>query len=206
MDSIAAPDWLNVSRETIGQFVRFVALVEKWTPAINLVSRRSIADIWDRHIFDSAQLFALVPGDATRLVDLGSGGGFPGVVLAIMARDTRSDLTVTLVEADRRKATFLSECIRQLSLPATVVSERIELLPSTEADVLTMRALAPLATLCGHVQRHLAPHGVALIPKGAEWEVEVHDARRNWSFTWDAVPSKSDPAASVLALKNVDHV
>lgn len=202
----AIPAWLDVSRETLALLEQFVRLVEKWNPAINLVSRRSISEIWQRHVLDSAQIFPLLPESARHLVDLGSGGGFPGVVLAIMARDALPELRVSLVEADQRKATFLSEAVRQLSLRAVVVTERIEVLAPQHADVVTARALAPLVTLCGHLHRHLDPNGIALIAKGANVDIELAEASSAWSFTLRQFVSKSDMEAKILAISDLRHV
>lgn len=206
LDSATFPDWLNVSRETSETFGHFVELVAKWNPAINLVSKRSLADIWNRHVYDSAQLFCLIPATARHLVDLGSGGGFPGIILAIMAREAMPEMRVTLVEADQRKATFLSEAVRRLALPSTVAASRIESLAPQAADVITARALASLVTLCGLVHRHIDPGGVALIAKGALAESEVDEARPVWSFSVKRHASKSDEGATILAITDLRHV
>ena len=200
------PDWLNVSRETLALLEQFAALVEKWNPAINLVSKRSIPEIWERHVLDSAQLFSYIPGLAKHHVDLGSGGGFPGVIVAILARDAMPDLHSTLIEVDRRKATFLSEAARQLALPVTIAVSRIETLPPQLADVVTVRALSPMTELCGLVHRHMGVNGIALIAKGAQAEDELAQARPVWSFDVERHPSKSDDGATVLAIRNLRHV
>jgi len=205
-DGKTIPDWLDVSRETLQRLEAFVALVEKWNPAINLVSRRSLSEIWDRHLLDSAQLFPMIPPGATHLVDLGSGGGFPGAILAILTLDAMPELHVTMVEADQRKATFLSEAVRKLELRGTVVAQRIEALPPQRADVLTARALAPLSTLCGHAERHLDRTGVALFSKGIHVEDEIADARRIWAFSETRIPSKSDRQATILTIRDLRHV
>ena len=200
------PDWMNVSRETLQHLLDLVALVEKWTPAINLVSKATMPHLWQRHILDSAQLFPLIPPAATSLLDLGSGGGFPGLVLAIMARDAAPELHVTLVESDQRKATFLAEARRQLHLSSTIAVQRIEALAPQNADVLTARAVAPLAVLCGYANRHLRQGGVALFAKGAQVDDEIAEARLQWRFNLTRHPSKSDPVATILALTDVCHV
>ena len=200
------PEWMDVSRETMELLVAFVGLVLKWNPAINLISRKSVTEIWERHVYDSAQLLALIPTNAVRLVDLGSGAGFPGVILAIMAREALPKLRVTLVEADKRKAVFLSEVLCLLTLNADVVSSRIEDLPQQCADVLTARALAPLAKLCEYADRHLGPSGTALFSKGARVMEEIAEARLVWSFDVVKRRSKSESDAIILSLTNVRHV
>jgi len=205
-DGIVIPDWLDVSRETVALLEQFVELIEKWNPTINLVSRRSMSELWERHVLDSAQLFSLIPTGARHLVDLGSGGGFPGVVLAIMARDVLPELRFTLVEADQRKATFLSEVVRRLSLNCIVAAHRIEVLAPQNADVVTARALAPLTTLCGQVHRHLGPDGTALIAKGEKVDAELAETGTVWAFQVTRFASKLDPNAAVLAITGLRHV
>lgn len=200
------PDWLDVSAETAGLLEKFVGMVEKWNPAINLVSRRSVPELWERHVLDSAQLFDFVPKQAHHLVDLGSGGGFPGLVLGILAHAAIPAMTVTLVEVDQRKATFLSEAVRNLGLTCSVLVQRIESVAPQRADVVTARALAPLVTLCGHVHRHMHPEGVALIAKGLRVEDELSEARKVWSFTATSVPSKTDENATILVIRDLRHV
>ncbi len=202
----SVPEWLDVSRETLDRLDLFVALVKKWNVAINLVSKRSLSDIWERHILDSAQLYALIPQTARSLVDFGSGGGFPGIVLAIMARVTNPDLNVVLVEVDQRKAAFLSEALRQLELRGVVHAQRIEGLPPQNADVVTARALAPLATLFGYAARHLHSNGIALFSKGAQFEAEISDCRQSWHFTLARVESLAEEKAAILVVKELRHV
>lgn len=204
-DSTAAPDWLNVSRETLDRLDLFASLVQKWNPAINLVSKRSLPELWKRHLLDSAQLYGLIPKTARNLADLGSGGGFPGLVLAILAQEDRPDLLVTLVEADRRKAVFLSEVVRQLSLRSPVIVERIEVLAPLHADVVTARALAPLATLCGYAYRHLVPGGLALFSKGSQVQDELLEAQAAWSFSVSLVDSRCGDDSSILTLSDIRH-
>lgn len=201
----ALPDWLIVSRETIDGLAAFMAMLEKWNPAINLVSKSSIPMVWQRHVLDSAQMYFLIPGSARRLLDLGSGGGFPGLVLAILAKVDRPDLTVKLVESDQRKAVFLGEVIRKLELRAEVVAQRIETLAPQNADVLTARALAPLGTLCGFVMRHMATDGVALFSKGVHAAEETQQARLSWVFELETHASRSDESSSILAMRQVRH-
>lgn len=195
----------NVSRETLDRLVTFQHLVEKWTPKINLISKSSISEIWDRHIIDSLQLFDLAP-TADRWVDLGSGGGFPGLVIAIVAQEKGTPKHVTLVESDQRKCAFLRTAVRELSLNVTVLSKRIEEIPSLGADVLSARALADLSQLLGLATQHLQPDGCALFPKGAQWEKELSDARQMWSFSCESVTSKTNPAAAILKIRDIERV
>lgn len=194
---------LNVSRETWEKLERLSALLAKWNPAINLVSKSTIGSAWQRHIVDSAQLFP--QSRFLHWADLGSGGGFPGLVIAVIASELNPEARFTLVEVDQRKATFLREAARELGVSPEVLTERIESVAPLNADVLSARALAPLDGLCGFATRHLVADGVALFPKGASWRAEVDDARRNWTFSLDVLPSQTDRQAVVLKVKEIQH-
>jgi 16S rRNA (guanine527-N7)-methyltransferase len=200
-----APDWLDVSRETLVKLDAMLALVEKWNPAINLVAPRSLPDAWQRHVMDSAQLFQFIPPHARDVADFGSGAGFPGLVLAILAQEMLPNLHMTLVESDKRKATFLSQAARQLDLSVTVLTERAENLPPLLVDVVTARALAPLTALCAIAARHLAATGIAIFPKGTQWEQELAEAAAEWQFQAHHKKSKTDTEARILTLKGIQH-
>lgn len=160
---------VNVSRETFEELRAYRSLVRRWTPAINLVSKASVDDLWQRHIADSAQVFAATGAESAQSwVDLGSGGGFPGLVVAVLAKELRPDLRVTLVESDLRKATFLRQAAQALSLSVTVHSVRIESLAPQNADVLSARALAPLSDLLAHAERHLRKGASLSSPKARD--------------------------------------
>jgi 16S rRNA (guanine527-N7)-methyltransferase len=192
---------LNVSRETIATLQAFEAEVRRWTSTVNLVSRSSLDQLWERHIDDSAQIFKARPDNAVRWLDLGSGGGFPGLVVAILASELQPGLKVTLVESDQRKATFLRQTAQKLGLSVEVLAKRIESLPPQMADVVSARALAPLTDLLDLALPHLKPDGIALFPKGARHAEEVSDARRSWNFDLDSVPSAADPDAALLIIR-----
>ncbi|MBD3665232.1 16S rRNA (guanine(527)-N(7))-methyltransferase RsmG [Sulfitobacter aestuariivivens] len=195
----------NVSRETIDQLEAFVALIEKWNSTINLISKASLPHIWRRHIVDSAQLFELAPRTG-HWVDLGSGGGLPAIVLAILSKGTGGSHQFTLVESDHRKSAFLRTSIRELDLQGRVISERIEGVAPLGADVLSARALADLTTLLGFCAHHLKPEGTALFPKGQNWKNEHAKAQDNWSYTSHAIKSETDPAAAVLKIQDIKRV
>lgn len=197
---------VSVSRETLRDLDAYLAKVIKWNPAINLVSPVSLRAAQQRHVIDSAQLLAHAPSVATRWADLGSGGGFPGIVIAIFARELRPDLHVTLVEADKRKAAFLRLVAAELSLDVQIFSERIDHCPPLFADVVSARALAPLKILCGFAEMHLASGGMALFPKGASYAQEVTAARIAWSFDLDVLPSMTDDRARILSIKELCRV
>ncbi|MFB9149110.1 16S rRNA (guanine(527)-N(7))-methyltransferase RsmG [Roseovarius ramblicola] len=195
----------DVSRETKERLDLYATLIEKWNPRINLVSRASLPNLHTRHFADSAQLHALAPHPVSHWADLGSGGGFPGLVIAILAQDTESPARVTLVESDARKSAFLRTVIRETGLAATVITDRIESTAPLQADVLSARALADLATLMGHAERHLAPGGTALFPKGATWRQEIAEAQSKWQFTSRVDKSRTDPDAVILHVTGVSR-
>lgn len=197
---------LAVSRETIGRLRALETLLNKWNPAINLVAKSTLPQAWQRHILDSAQLYAIAPRTVDHWVDLGSGGGFPGLVIAALSAELDPNRRVTLVEVDQRKATFLREAARQLSLDTAVLSERVEKVAPLAADVLSARALAALPLLCDFATRHLSPDGLALFPKGASYQDELADAARVWRFDVTVHQSDTDPSAVVLEMKAISHV
>lgn len=194
---------LNVSRETLAALHSYEELVQKWNPAINLVSKASLPQLWSRHILDSVQIFSHCPDRAASWADLGSGGGFPGLVVALLAKELKPSLSVTLVESDLRKATFLRQAAQALKLRITVIDQRIEAVEPLDADVLSARALAPLSDLLGFAQRHLRADGVAILPKGARFAEEVADARKLWAFDVDSRSSLSEADAAILVIRNI---
>jgi 16S rRNA (guanine527-N7)-methyltransferase len=202
---MTGPHDLDVSRETLERLQSFVRLVEKWTPKINLISKASVPDIWSRHIHDSIQIFDLAP-PCTTWLDIGSGGGFPGIVVAVLAAEKHPDLRITLVESDLRKSAFLRTAVRELSLTAAISPDRIESLPPQGADVLSARALADLTALLGHAHQHLCADGTAIFPKGENWKKEHAAAQEQWSYTCEAITSTTNPAAAVLKIKDIRRV
>lgn len=188
----------GVSRETLARLARHLKLLARWQKRINLVGAATLADPWRRHVLDSAQLAPLVPAGA-RLADLGSGAGFPGLVLAIM----RGGL-VDLIESDARKAAFLAEAVRETAAPAAVHNARAESL-ALKADVVAARACAPLDRLLGLALPLLAPGGICLFLKGVRAEEEIEAARARWRMTVCRHPSLSAPEGVVLELRGVSH-
>ncbi len=193
----------DVSRETKGRLQVYADLLRKWNPRINLVGKSTVPDLWRRHFQDSVQLHDLAPHPVAHWADLGSGGGFPGLVIAILGMPSGSPARVTLVESDQRKCAFLRTVIRETQAPATVVSGRIEEVPPLAADVLSARALADLDTLLAMTERHLAPGGTALFPKGASWREEVEAAQTTWNFSPRIAKSETDTASVILSITGV---
>jgi 16S rRNA (guanine527-N7)-methyltransferase len=190
----------GVSRETLDRLGAYADLLRKWNKAVNLVGRGTVGDLWRRHMLDSAQLVDLLPPAPAdrprRVVDLGSGAGFPGLVLAVLGAGE-----VHLVEADGRKAAFLREAARGIGANVAFHVKRAESLPALEADVVTARAFAPLAELLGYAAPLLRPDGVGLFPKGKGVEGELTVARKAWNMTVQRVPSRTDPSATILRVE-----
>lgn len=195
---------MSVSRETLDLLETYSDLLARWNPTINLVASSSLTDIQMRHIDDCLQVAACSNATSGRWLDLGSGGGLPGLVVAIAKSET--ELAFTLVESDRRKATFLRTAIRQTGVKnVTVLTERIESLPPMNADYISARALAPLTQLMAYLDLHLAPSGKAFLMKGRQWETEVEEARKRWTFDCVAHPSRTQKGAAILEVSEVSH-
>ena len=191
---------VDVSRETRADLEIFAALLRKWQASINLVAPNTIDHVWDRHIEDSLQLLPLVPETARTFVDLGSGGGFPGLVLAIAFKTIRPEAHMTLIESDSRKGAFLTEAIRTTGANAQVIAARIDDAAPAAADVVTARALAPLPRLLGFAARHLAPEGTALLQKGARVHEELAAAGADWHFDYALYPSHTSEDGVILQI------
>jgi 16S rRNA (guanine527-N7)-methyltransferase len=188
---------LNVSRETINKFQLYLTLLKKWQRRINLVSNSTLADAWRRHILDSGQLAAYYPPQTRQILDVGSGAGFPGLVLAIMG-----GVTVDLVESDQRKAVFLSTVIRELGLPANVHNQRIEVMPNLRPDVITARALAPVPKLLNLIETQMSTECVCLFLKGESVKDELTNLQSYSTIVATTHPSLSGSTGVVLELKN----
>jgi 16S rRNA (guanine527-N7)-methyltransferase len=174
-------------------------LLTKWQSTINLVGRSTLSDPWRRHFWDSAQLHPLIAPGAT-VVDLGTGAGFPGMVLAVLG-----GLSVHLVESDQRKAAFLQEVALRTQTEVHLHVCRAEDAPTCHADVVTARALAPVDRLLDLSARWLRPGGVCLFPRGASVDVELAAAARRWTMCVDRIPSRTDSSGTILRLGDIAH-
>ena len=188
----------GVSRETLARLDTYLALLLKWQSRINLVGPSTLPDAWRRHFLDSAQLMPLLPNSTTTLVDFGSGAGFPGLVLAILGTPN-----VHLVESDHRKIAFLREVAAATKTPVTFHAKRIEAAAPISADVVTARALAPLAQLVDYAVPWLAPQGICLFLKGRQVETELEDALKRRTMAVSRFPSQSDTTGFILRLSAV---
>lgn len=197
---------INVSRETLERLDIYAALLKKWNPAINLVGKSTIQTLWTRHFLDSAQVFRISKANSGHWVDIGTGGGFPGLVVAAMAKDATPEIAFTFVESDLRKATFLRTAAMDMGLAINVVSKRIEDIPSLSADVLSARALASVTDLLGYAEHHLNPKGRALFLKGATVDQEVTEALETWSFQSEEYRSMTETTGVILSIGDIRRV
>lgn len=193
---------LNVSRETLQRLERYADLLRKWQKAINLVANQSLDDLWRRHFLDSGQLVAHLTPGARGAADIGSGAGFPGLVLAIMGMPQ-----VHLIESDSRKCLFLAEAARAAGLEPgrnpKIHNARVETLTDLRVDVAVSRACAGLPTLLGYCLPLLAPDGICLLLKGAKVGEELTDAAKSWHMDVKRFASLSDSSGTILRISKL---
>ena len=195
----------DVSRETLNRLDLYARLLAQWQKAVNLVSAKTLPEVWHRHFADSAQLLRFAP-DAKRWIDIGSGAGFPGLVVAILLAE-RGEARVTLVESDARKCAFLREVARQSGITVDIVDERIESfstrgrISETAVDVISARALAPLDRLLELSSALFSRNTLGLFLKGRELRSELDEAQRRWAFDCTVVPSLTDASGQILQVR-----
>ncbi len=193
---------VDVSRETFDALEAYAELTAKWTKRINLIAKSTIDEIWHRHIEDSVQIYPLAP-TFERWVDIGSGGGFPALGIAILARADAPDADFVLIESDQRKCTFLRTVARELDLRVTVLASRIEVADPQNADVLSARVLASLDTLLPLAERHMKPTATALFLKGRQYQEELSALSADWTYEFTDHPSITDPHSRILRFKGI---
>lgn len=189
-----------VHPESLGDYRHWEMLLRKWNARINLVAPKSLPDFWNRHALDSAQILPLIPDDAQTLVDFGSGAGFPGIALAIQAKHAGLNQTIHLIESAGKKASFLKTVSRETHLPTVIHADRIEALPSLNADVITARAFAPLDRLLPLAALHLKASGRIILLKGLAVDEEVALARQQWDFELTQTQSLTDDSGSLITI------
>lgn len=201
---------LGVSRETAAKFETYAVLLKQWQKAVQLVAPSTLESIWSRHFADSAQLWTLAPPNVRTWIDLGSGAGFPGLVVALLACDagsTAPDLRMTLIESDTRKAAFLREVARQTGCPVDILGTRIELASTRDkvgtVEVVSARALAPLTELFRLALPFWQSTTLGLFLKGRDAENEVQAARAAWNFELELKPSLTDPMARIVCVRDL---
>jgi len=192
----------GVSRETLARLKAFLGLLTDWNARHNLVSKTSLDEVWQRHVLDSAQLAPLIPPEAKTLADLGSGAGFPGLVLAVLLQER---VAVTLFEATRKKAEFLRAAAERLGITVAVRNQRIEDAARAVFDVVTARACAPLPELLEYAQHFAGPRTVYLFLKGQNVGVELTEAGKSWRMKIRQHPSVTHPFGVVLEIRELSH-
>ena len=195
----------NVSRETVENLKLYEEMLREWNAIHNLVSKGSLENLWRRHFLDSAQLAPLIPLAARSLVDLGSGAGFPGLVLAEILRNRREFRTV-LYEATGKKCRFLAAVAARLGLHVEIRNARVEEAKAEAFDIVTARALAPLHDLLAYAQRFFGDDTIGLFPKGQNLVSELTNTHKSWKMIADQHPSMSDPTGIVLEVRELQSV
>ena len=194
---------LNVSRETLNGFYEYETLLSKWNEKINLVSKNTLVDIWERHFLDSGQIIKHVEVSGKRWVDVGSGAGFPGLVVALLLRDRKIDCDLVLVEKNPKKGFFLNEVIRKLNLSVEVVNDNIDNLEPLNADILSARAFSELNNLMEIAFRHRKKEGICLFLKGENYRIELDKTLNYWFFDYDIVDSLSSSSGKIIRVKKI---
>lgn len=192
----------NVSHETLSDYAAWNDLLIKWNKRINLVAPGEIPQFWHRHAYDSWQLTQHLPQNWDKLVDMGSGGGFPGLALGIAAKHAGRG-QVHLIESVGKKTSFLKAVARELSLPITVHTARVEAIEPLGADVVTARAFAPLPKLFAYAAPHLGEGATLLLPKGETADKEIEAARVQWTFEVERLKSLTQDTAALLRVRDL---
>lgn len=193
----------NVSRETIDKLKAYEALVLEWNNKFNLISKSSVSDIWHRHIEDSMQLCEYITQKDEFLYDFGSGAGFPGVVIAIIAQEKFPNLKISLIESIGKKAKFLSVVNDELNLKMDIYNDRIENLNLKKANIITSRAMASLEKLLEYSKPFCSNKTKLLFLKGEKWQEEVKEAEKKWLFKFVAQKSQTSDNGCVLQIENI---
>ena len=191
----------SVSRETIEKLEIYIALLQQWNKKINLVSQQGMDQVWKRHVYDSFQLIRYLDSSVKSIADLGSGGGFPGLILALS-----TDIPVILIESDMRKTIFLREVLRQTKTQATVLCQRIENVNAISADVVTARALTSLTQLLEFSKNILNKNGYCLFLKGRSVNLEIEEAQKDWKINYKTFSSQTNADGVIVKINQFERV
>lgn len=191
----------SVSRETIEKLEIYISLLQQWNKKINLVSQQGMDQVWKRHVYDSFQLIRYLDSSVKSIADLGSGGGFPGLILALS-----TDIPVILIESDVRKTIFLREVLRQTKTQATVLCQRIENVNAISADVVTARALTSLTQLLEFSKNILNKNGYCLFLKGRSVNLEIEEAQKNWKINYKTFSSQTNADGVIVKINQFERV
>lgn len=196
----------SVSRETLERLKAYEASLHEWQKKFNLVSNASLEDAWNRHFLDSMQLFNFIPKTARNLCDFGSGAGFPGMVLAIMAKEKTPYLKVSLIESIKKKTLYLNEVNNITEANAVIINDRIENIPPQSFDVITSRAMASLKDLLSYTKKFFGKNTVCIFPKGKSYAEEIAEAEKFWKFDCKIVPSEMSSEGVILIITNLSAI
>lgn len=196
----------SVSRETLERLKAYEASLHEWQKKFNLVSNASLEDAWNRHFLDSMQLFNFIPKTARTLCDFGSGAGFPGMVLAIMAKEKTPYLKVSLIESIKKKTLYLNEVNKITEANAVIINDRIENIPPQSFDVITSRAMASLKDLLNYTKKFFGKNTVCIFPKGKSYAEEIAEAEKFWKFDCKIVPSEMSSEGVILIITNLSAI
>ncbi len=196
----------DVSRETFEKLKAYEASLQEWQNKFNLVSSASLQDSWNRHFLDSMQLFKFIPKTAKTLYDFGSGAGFPGMVIAIMAKEKTPYLKVSLVESIGKKTLYLKHVAEQAGVDVTIYNERIENLPQKNVDVITSRAMTALDKLLDYARPFCGKDTICIFPKGKKYAEEIEEARKRWKFDCQIIPSEMSDEGVILIINNLSKL
>ncbi|MDR3425217.1 MAG: 16S rRNA (guanine(527)-N(7))-methyltransferase RsmG [Alphaproteobacteria bacterium] len=198
-------DAYPVPHETIHRLTAYQDMLISWNEKFNLVAASTLPHIWMRHFLDSAQLMSFIPDTASTLADMGTGAGFPGLVLAIMAQGKNKNLHIHAIESTGKKADFLQAVVDELKLNVTIRRERVEAIADLKADIITARALKPLPELLKYANRLIHKDSLCLFLKGKSLSEELTQARKYWTFDAETHQSQSDESGSVLVLRELRY-
>ncbi len=194
----------NVSRETYLKLDRYCQSLTEWQEKFNLISKNTLNDIWNRHIEDSAQIFEHIPSKAKKLLDIGSGAGFPGMVIAIIASEKTPYLNITLVDSIHKKTLYLNH-VKELNNLSNVeiLNDRAENITGSKFDVITARAVTALTELLKYSHPLLSKNGVCIFLKGRSYKDEIFTARQNWNFDCKEINSQTSDEGKILIISNI---
>lgn len=187
-----------VSRETYANLSLYVDTLVKWQNKINLIGKNTVEDIWTRHILDALQLLPLIPEPSASIIDIGSGAGIPGLILAIAGHNN-----ITLIESDKRKCAFLMECARVCKSNVSIKNQRVEALPPFPADYIISRACADIQQLLHYSYPFYHKNTVCLFPKGENYAKEIGDASILWDFSYELIQSSSDSRGKIIKMYTI---
>ncbi len=193
----------NVSRETLSALLNYEMQLLNWNRRINLIAKSTESDIWTRHFRDCAQLIQYIPSKCRKILDIGTGAGFPGLVLAIMSKGQRPNLHYSLLDESAKRCAFLREIVRASGANASIINSKIEEFNNDGFDLIVSRAFAPLERLFHQAAPHLNGEGNLLLLKGEEAEKELESARKKWSFTYKSYKSETNPNGVILFISEL---